>query len=174
MNEPNLLKFGSVLVLEKWWMITHAKHWCYWLAHEQSWYKYGSATYIFTSDQANYQSNTFNYQLLHSPVKESPLMAFTSRSSKAPFQAPSNFISICNWLLLTVMVAHVVISAPTTDVSFNHSGGTQDLIGQVFNGLEILIGLGSHLNGTIFDIEDFQNVRISQHNIIWHCIQIFF
>ena len=57
------------------------------------------------------------------------------------------------------MVARVVISAPTTDVSSDDSGGIQDLIGQVFNGLEILVGLGSRLNGTIFDIEDFQNVR---------------
>lgn len=91
-------------------------------------------------------------------------MAFTSSSSKPLFQTPSNFITI--WLsaiLLTVTVTHVVISAPTTAVSSDHSGGTQDLIGQVFNGLEILVGLGSRLNGTIFDIEDFQNVRISQH-----------
>lgn len=95
-------------------------------------------------------------------------MAFTrdSRSSRSLFQAPSNFIAI--WLsaiLLTVMVAHVVISAPTTDVSSEPSGNTQDLIGQVFNGLEILIGLGNHLiNGTILDIEDFQNVSIVKKN----------
>lgn len=78
-------------------------------------------------------------------------------SSKPQFQAPNNFITT---ILLTVMMTCAVLSAPTTDVSSN-SGGTQDLIDQVFNGLEIVIGLGSHLNGTILGIGDFQDVSLS-------------
>jgi hypothetical protein len=103
-------------------------------------------------------------------------MAFTSsasNSSKPLFQTPSNFITIKFWfaaILLTVMVAHVVMSAPTTDVPSDRSGNTQELIGQVFNGLELLIGLGNRLisDGTILDIEDFQNVRLfnSQYLIV--------
>lgn len=92
-------------------------------------------------------------------------MAFTttsSRRSKPLFQI-SNFNTTI-WLtaiLLTVTVAHVVMSAPTlsTDVSSDRSGNTQDLIGQVFNGLELIIGLGNRLiNSSILDIEDFRNV----------------
>ena len=67
-------------------------------------------------------------------------------------------------ILLTVTVAHVVMSAPTTDVSSDRSDNMQDLIGQVFNGLELIIGLGNRLiNGSILDIEDFQNISISQY-----------
>ena len=99
------------------------------------------------------------------PIKKGA-MAFTttsSRRSKPLFQISSNF-NITTWLtaiLLTVTVAHVVISAPTlsTDVSSDRSGNTQDLIGQVFNGLELIIGLGNRLiNSSILDIQDFQNV----------------
>ena len=94
-------------------------------------------------------------------------MAFTTITSSKPlFQISSNF-NITIWLmaiLLTVTVAHVVMSAPTTDVSSDRSGNTQDLIGQVFNGLELIIGLGNRLiNGSILDIEDFQNISISQY-----------
>ena len=95
-------------------------------------------------------------------------MAFTisSRSNKPLFQSPCNFITSCRttWLsaiLVTVMVARVVISAPTTDVSSDNSSGTQQhLIDQVFNGNDILISLGNRINGTNLGIEDFQNVRV--------------
>ena len=113
--------------------------------------------YLSRSNQAKYQSKL----LILLPTKES-VMAFTTITSSKPlFQISSNF-NITIWLmaiLLTVTVAHVVMSAPTTDVSSDRSGNTQDLIGQVFNGLELIIGLGNRLiNGSILDIEDFQNV----------------
>ena len=93
-------------------------------------------------------------------------ITISSSNNKPLFQSPCNFITSCctTWLsaiLVAVMVARVVISAPTTDVSSDNSGGThQDLIDQVFNGNDILISLGNRINGTNVGIEDFQNVRV--------------
>ena len=118
------------------------------------------SAYIFRSDPANCHSNIYketseNNQLLHTQQKIA--MAFIGSIQR--FQTPNNFIAT---ILLTVIMSCVVLSAPTTDASSN-SSGTQGLIGQVFKGLEILIGLGSRMNGTILGIEDFQNVSLINH-----------
>ena len=79
------MKFESVLVLEKWSMITHAKHGCY----EQSWYKYGSATYIFNqikpTAKATFSTiNLFEFTLLSKKCHPwlSPAAAAASHHSR--------------------------------------------------------------------------------------------
>ena len=81
---------------------------------------------------------------------------------KSLFQSPHNSIMTTTIpvVLLSAMAAHVASSAPTTETISDSSVDIQDLIEQVFNGVEILIKLGSHLNGTILDIEDSQNVSL--------------
>ena len=65
-------------------------------------------------------------------------------------------------LLCLVVMTTNVSSFPTASIcsSINATSDTtvQSHIEQVLGGIEILIRLGSRLNGTRFDIPDFQNV----------------
>lgn len=86
-------------------------------------------------------------------------MAFITKHTSAP---SCNFC-LTAALLLSLMMALQVSSAPhagrSADIPSDPSA--QEHIEQVLGGLEILIELGSHLNGTVLDIQDFQNVRIT-------------
>ena len=73
------------------------------------------------------------------------------------------FITATLFVTLT-MVVDQVSSAPAytgcSGSSVPSDPNTQEHIEQVLGGVEILIELGSHLNGTILNISDFQHVRI--------------
>ena len=90
-------------------------------------------------------------------------MAFVNKH----ISSSCNFFIIVTVLVSLVMAYHVS-SAPITDCSSNvpTDPSTQEHIKQVLGGMEILIELGSRLNGTILDIQDFQSVRLERCLIV--------
>ncbi len=77
----------------------------------------------------------------------------------------------CNVFLTASLVVSLMMVAPlqalpapyagcSDDIAVPSDPRTQEQIEQVLGGMEILIELGSRLNGTILNISDLQNVRI--------------
>ena len=63
-------------------------------------------------------------------------------------------------LLCLVVMTSRTSAAPFCSVDVPTDPTTQEHIKQVVGGLEILIALGSRLNTTLLDIQDFQSVSI--------------
>ena len=104
----------------------------------ESWIKY-----YFASNQA---SNL---------LKKFTIMAFLF------INKPSGcYLATLSVLLILSMAVSISTSAPAADGSAtsNSDEEVQDLIEQVLGGIEVMIQLGSHLNGSILDIQDFQSV----------------
>ena len=83
----------------------------------------------------------------------------------------------CNIFLTASLVASLMMLAPlqvtpapyagcSDDIAVPSDPSAQEQIEKVLGGLEILIELGSRLNGTILNISDLQNVRIT-HPCCW-------
>ena len=85
----------------------------------------------------------------------------------------------CNNFLAASLVVSLMMLAPLKVSSAPYAGcpdniavpsdpSTQEQIEKVVGGVEILIELGSRLNGTILNLPDFQNVRTTHplHGII--------
>ena len=79
---------------------------------------------------------------------------------------PSSGLAALSAFLILCAAVGVSVASPVTDGSSDTATSTaaeevQYHIEQVLGGVEILIRLGSHLNGTLLDVPDFQNVSES-------------
>ena len=85
----------------------------------------------------------------------------------------NNFLAASLVVSLMMLAPLRVSSAPYAEnIAVPSDPSTQEQIEKVVGGLEILIELGSRLNGTILNIPDLQNVRTTHpawHNHTFSC-----
>ena len=73
-------------------------------------------------------------------------------------------------MLAPLQVSSAPYAGCPEDIAVPSDPSIQEQIEKVVGGLEILIELGSRLNGTILNIPDLQNVRMAHHCCwaAWH------
>ena len=79
------------------------------------------------------------------------------------FSSSSRPVSVIVATSLLLLVSTITVSLPVSLPDCSSTNVTTDPVvrghaEQVVGGIEILIGLGSHLNGTILDIPDIKSV----------------